>query len=162
MTPSGPAELFRSYWVAGYEGADNINGAGEPLLISDSTQHIQRAQEDYALLRDFGIRTVRENVGWHLVETDGRFDFSTLESRARAAQEMGLQIVWTLCHHGWPSDVDVYSPEFIERFARYCRSVTCYLAPFSDEAPIYSLINEISFTCRAAAENRFARANFPA
>ncbi|HEV7620021.1 MAG TPA: NAD(P)-binding protein [Burkholderiaceae bacterium] len=162
MTPSAPTELFRSYWVAGYEGADNINGAGEPLLISDSTQHIQRAQEDYALLRDFGIRTVRENVGWHLVETDGQFDFSTLESRARAAREMGLQIVWTLCHHGWPPDIDVYSPEFIERFARYCRSVTCYLARFSDEAPVYSLINEISFTCWAAAENRFPSANFPA
>lgn len=159
MAQPASTELFRSYWLAGYEGADHINGAGQPLSMNDSTQHMQRAREDYEMLHEFGIRTVRESVGWRLVEVNGQFDFSVLESRARAARELDLQIIWTLCHYGWPSDMNVYAPEFVERFASYCRNVAKFLAPFSEEPPVYSLINEISFTCWAAAENRFACSN---
>jgi UDP-galactopyranose mutase len=151
MTPSASINPFRSYWLAGYQGADPIDAAGMPFSFNDSTQHLQRVREDYLLLGQFGILTVRENVGWHLVEADGNFDFSSLEQRARAAQELGLQIVWNLCDQEWPSDLDIRSPEFAARFARYCRNVALYLAPFSDAAPVYSLINEISFTARTAA-----------
>jgi UDP-galactopyranose mutase len=146
---------FRSFWSAGYEGADHINKYGQPVAMNEATQHMDRVAEDYAQLREFGIRTVRESVGWRLVEKDGYFDFSFLESRARAAQEMGLQIIWTLCHYGWPPEIGIYSPEFVERFSRFCRHVTEYLAPFSGEAPIYSPINEISFSSWALSENCF-------
>jgi protoporphyrinogen oxidase/glycosyltransferase involved in cell wall biosynthesis len=156
MTPPSKTNPFRSYWLAGYEGADHINGAGQALSMNDSTQHILRARDDYKLLSQFGIRSVRESVGWRLVEQDGKCDFSSLESRARAASDLGIQIIWTLCHYGWPADIDVYAPEFPERFAAYCKNVVRWLAPFSDEPPIYSPINEISFLCWTAAENRFA------
>jgi UDP-galactopyranose mutase len=148
-------ELFYSYWSAGYEGADHINMAGQPLSMNELTQHTAQVVDDYALLRDFGIRTVRESVGWRLVEKDGNFDFSSLEVRARAAQEMGLQIIWTLCHYGWPLDIGINSPQFVERFARFCRHVVEYLAPFSDTVPIYSPINEISFSSWALSEQQF-------
>jgi UDP-galactopyranose mutase len=156
MTPPSHSNPFRSFWLAGYEGADHINGAGQPLSMNDSTQHGSRARQDYKLLREFGIRTVRESVGWRLVEKDGRFDFSILEARARAARDLDLQIVWTLCHYGWPADVNVYAPDFPERFANYCRQVVRWLAPYADGTPIYSPINEISFLCWTAAENPHA------
>lgn len=160
---SEPVDLsaapFLTFWQAGYEGADHINHAGRHLSMNAATGHLDRVREDYALLHRFGIRTVRESVGWRLVEQDGQFDFSTVEERARVAQEMGLQICWTFCHYGWPLDVDVSSPQFVERFARLCRALTEFLAPFSGAAPIYSPINEISFTSWGLSMRMFTCAN---
>ncbi|SFO37322.1 NAD(P)-binding protein [Nitrosospira briensis] len=149
--------IFRSYWQAGYEGADHINGAGLNLSMNDATQHTSLAYDDYLLLKDFEIGTVRESVGWRSVEKAGHFDFSSIESRAHAARELGLQVIWTLCHYGWPDDVDVYSPDFVERFSHYCGRVVDYLESFStaNAVSIYSPINEISFASWAFARNRF-------
>ena len=36
-----------------------------------------------------------------------------------AARAAGVQVVWDLCHYGWPDDLDVFSPAFVERFARF-------------------------------------------
>jgi glycosyltransferase involved in cell wall biosynthesis len=148
-------QIFLSYWQAGYEGADHINSVGHHLSMNDLTQHRQHACEDYALLQEFGIRTIRESIGWRLVERDGYFDFSSIEARARAAQDLGLQVIWTLCHYGWPSDIDVYSTRFIDRFASYCEQVVSYLEAFSIAPPIYSPVNEISFASWAASRNLF-------
>ena len=150
-------KIFRSYWQAGYEGADHINETGTLLSMNHTTQHAQLAYEDYLLLRDFGIQTVRESVGWRLVEKDGRFDFSSIEARARAARELGLQVIWTLYHYGWPDNVDVFSPDFADRFSQYCRRVVEYLESFSvsSEVPVYAPVNEISFASWAFAANRF-------
>ncbi|CDG84840.1 NAD(P)-binding protein [Janthinobacterium agaricidamnosum] len=140
------AAPFLSYWQAGYEGADHVTHAGLALDMNRTTGHLDRVAEDYALLHQFGIRTVRESIGWRLAERDGRFDFSSLRQRASIARDLGLQICWTFCHYGWPDDVDLFSPQFAPRFARFCRAAAEYLAPFSGAAPIYSPINEISFT----------------
>ncbi|MFN7834785.1 MAG: NAD(P)-binding protein [Burkholderiaceae bacterium] len=136
---------FNSFWQAGYEGADHLNAGGRLLSMNDATGHAARAREDYRLLADFGIRTVRESVGWRLVERDGAFDFSSLETRAAAARDLGIQICWTFLHYGWPADIDFYSSTFIGRFARFCRRTTRFLEKFTDQPPIYSPINEISF-----------------
>lgn len=140
------APPFATFWQAGYEGADHVNHAGRPQDMNRVTGHLDRARDDYALLQQFGIQTVRESIGWRLVERDGMFDFSILDARLRAAQELGLQICWTFCHYGWPDDVDVYGPDFVPRFARYCRAAAEYLAPYAGAAPVYSPVNEISFT----------------
>ncbi|PLR37616.1 amine oxidase [Chimaeribacter coloradensis] len=139
MTP------FSSFWQAGYEGADHINPLGEPLSLNEATGHFAKVREDYTALLGFNMRTVRESVGWRLVEKDGQFDFSSLEERARIARELGIQICWTFCHYGYPDDVEFFSEEFVTRFARLCDALTRYLAPYTD-TPIYSPINEISFT----------------
>jgi UDP-galactopyranose mutase len=139
------AAPFRSFWQAGFEGADHINHEGRPLSMNHATGHLDRVRADYEGLSRFGIRTVRESVGWRLVEQDGRFDFAILEERARVARELGLQVCWTFCHYGWPPDIDLFAPQFVERFARLCSALAEYLAPFAEEAPIYSPINEISF-----------------
>lgn len=140
------ASPFNTFWQAGYEGADHITREQKPLSMNQSTGHLTKAYEDYALLNQFGIKTVRESMGWRLVESNGQFDFSSVLSRVQAAQELGVQICWTLCHYGWPDDVDIYSPEFVTRFARFCRAAAEFLAPYFSSPPIYSPINEISFT----------------
>ncbi|WP_229258370.1 NAD(P)-binding protein [Duganella rivi] len=145
MPPTAAPAPFASYWQAGYEGADHVNHAGRPLDMNDATGHLQQARADYTLLHEFGIRTVRESAGWRLCERDGRFDFSSLTSRLQAAQELGLQICWTFCHYGWPDDVDIYGPDFVPRFVRYCAQLATFLAPYVGPEPVYSPINEISF-----------------
>ncbi len=153
-TPPQTSRLFRSFWIAGYEGADHINGSGLPLVMNDLTGHGADPVADYALLREFDIHTVRESVGWRVTErAGGRFCLNTLERRARAAEECGLQVIWTLMHYGYPADVDIFSPAFIDRFARYCGRVARFLAPYSDQ-PVYSPINEISFLSWAICESR--------
>lgn len=62
--------IFQSYWQAGYEGADHINGTGLPLSINNSTQHPKLAYDDYLLLGDFEIGIVRESVDWRAVERE--------------------------------------------------------------------------------------------
>lgn len=151
-----PATDFASFWMAGYEGADHVNSVGIPLSMNDANRHTSRAYEDYALLSEFGIRTVRESIGWRLVDQNGHFDFSSILSRVKAAKELGLQINWTFCHYGWPTDIDPYSDLFIERFAQYCRHAVAFLEDYTGDTPIYSPINEISFACWAAAANKFA------
>jgi protoporphyrinogen oxidase/glycosyltransferase involved in cell wall biosynthesis len=143
---STDAPLFSSYWQAGYEGADHVNHAGVAQDMNAVTGHAQRYREDYQLLAPFGIRTARESSGWRLCEQDGRYDFSSVLARARAAQDLGLQLSWTFCHYGWPQDLDVFGPDFVPRFARYCRALAECLAPYAGPTPVYSLINEISFT----------------
>ncbi|WP_413737413.1 NAD(P)-binding protein [Sodalis sp. RH21] len=138
--------LFSTFWQAGYEGADHINRLGERLSMNAATDHLRQAGNDYAALIPFSMRTVRETVGWRLVERQGRFDFSSLETRLNAARERGIQICWTFCHYGWPEDITLDSPEFVPRFARLCGALATYLAPFGGPAPVYSPINEISFT----------------
>ena len=58
------APLFESFWIGGFEGADHVNGFGQPLDPNARNGHDARLDEDYAALTARGIRTVRESVGW--------------------------------------------------------------------------------------------------
>ncbi|WP_311197521.1 NAD(P)-binding protein [Rugamonas brunnea] len=143
--PLPPYHPFATFWQAGYEGADHVNHAGQPLDMNLTTGHLARAQEDYALLAPFRIGTVRESIGWRLTEHDGRFDFSPLLPRLEAARALGVQSGWTFCHYGWPDDVDLFSDDFVPRFVRFCRAAARFLAPWLGEQPLYSPVNELSF-----------------
>ncbi|OFA03699.1 NAD(P)-binding protein [Duganella sp. HH101] len=149
------ATLFASYWQAGYEGADHVNHAGVALDMNRATDHLRRVRDDYRRLAQFGIRTVRESAGWRLCERDGRYDFRSVGRRAAVAQELGLQISWTFFHYGWPPDIDLFGPDFVPRFARYCRALAEFLARYAGAAPVYSLVNEISFTSWGLSTHMF-------
>jgi len=157
MAPSTSTEPFRSFWQAGYEGARIIDASGQMPLWSDPTQHIAHAAEDYALLHGFGIRTVREILSWSAIDRNGHVDFSSIEPLATAARANGIQVIWTLCRHAWPEDLDPNAPPFVERFARYCEAVARFLAPYSDAPPVYCPIDDISLICLAATERRSGR-----
>jgi hypothetical protein len=63
----------------------------------------------------------------------------------RAAREARVQVIWDLCHYGWPDGLDIFRPEFVDRFADYARAVARLIADETDEVPWYAPINEISF-----------------
>lgn len=144
--------IFRSFWMGGYEGADHRNGHGHPLDIGRATGHTDHPEHDYASLAEFGIRTVRESVGWRLIERDGEFDFSILEPRLDAARRCGIQVAWTLCHYGWPEDIDVFDDRWIDRFVRYAKAAAQFIADRSAAQLVVTPINEISFLTWAVCE----------
>lgn len=147
------ASAYQSFWMAGFEGADHTNSQGIPLDMGKLTQHEELAASDYAALREYGIATVRETVGWRLTEKNGQFDFNSLLKRLEAARRYDMQITWTLCHYGWPDDVDVFNDTWIDRFALFCNKASEFIATHSDAVPIYTPINEISFLTWALCES---------
>jgi UDP-galactopyranose mutase len=136
---------FHSFWMGGFEAAGHINEYGTRVNMLAATQHDRYLSEDFALVRRVGIGTVRESAQWHLIDRDGVLDFSTLAPVAEAAQAAGVQVLWTLCHYGWPDDLDLFSDELVARFAAYCEATARFLASYSDTPPLYAPMNELSF-----------------
>lgn len=141
--------MFDSFWLAGFESACHINGSGQRLDMIAATQHDVQVKEDYERAREVGIKSVRDAVRWHLIDHFGKFDFSSLAPMLKAADDSGVQVSWTLCHYGWPDDVDLFKPEFVERFAAFCGKTARFIKEHSDGVPCYTPINEISFVCWA-------------
>jgi beta-glucosidase/6-phospho-beta-glucosidase/beta-galactosidase len=145
--------LFSSFWMGGFESACHINRKGRRLDMLAATQHDRFADGDYARLRQVGISSVRDTVRWHLVEqAGGSFDFSSMDVLFDAAERHGIQVVWDLCHYGWPDGLDIFEPAFIDRFARFCREVARHVRERTDAVPLYTPVNEISFFAWAAGE----------
>ena len=144
--------LFDSFYLAGFESACHINRAGERLNMLQSTQHDQQVDSDYELLRSFNIRTVRDGTCWPLIERSGQFDFSSLAPMVQAADRHDMQILWNVFHYGCPDSVNILSPSFVDRFARYCAALARYIDDHTDRAPFYTPINEISFLAWAAGD----------
>src|SRR5687768_11177975 len=114
--------LFRSFWMGGFESACHINEAGDRLDMLAATQHDRFVTEDYHALKTVRIATARDTVRWHRVEkTPHEYDFSSLDPYLDAAEAAGVEVIWDLLHYGWPDELDIYSPQFIERFASFCR-----------------------------------------
>ena len=156
MTRS-PSPPLRSFWMAGFEGADHVNQHGEPLDMVGITGHAGRGDADYRRLAALGLRSVRESIGWRLAEPrgGGRFDFGRATRLARAAERHGLQVAWTFMHYGVPPDVSLLDDGFIERFVDFAAAAARMLRPLTDTAPIYTPINEISYLAWACCESNF-------
>ena len=81
--------------MGGFECADHINRHGQRVNLLKETQHDLRAEEDYILLKNLGVLTVREGICWSAVEQyPGIYDFSEIENRIKAAQKHGIQQIW--------------------------------------------------------------------
>ena len=153
-----PSSPFQSFWMGGYEGADHINGTGQALDMAMLSGHLDQLEDDHRRAAALGIRTVRESIGWRLAEpTPGCFDLSRALRIASSARRHGLQVIWSLMHYGTPADVslvcDATGATLSDRFTAFAAAVAQALAPFSDAAPIYNPINEISFIAWAVSQS---------
>ncbi len=61
-------ETFKTFFIGGYECADLINNSGNRVDLLVDTGHDKHIEEDYRLLAQAGIRTVREGIRWSYVE----------------------------------------------------------------------------------------------
>src|SRR5215208_5694419 len=138
---------LRSFFMGGFECSTHKDRHGRRLDLIASTRHDEFAEADYRRLADQNIFTLRDGVRWHLIEVSPfRYDFSSLESQIAAANKTGVQVIWDYFHYGYPDDLDIYSPHFIERFSSFCRVLTEYLLDrLDDKQLIVCPVNEISF-----------------
>ncbi|HZS83577.1 MAG TPA: beta-glucosidase [Stellaceae bacterium] len=157
MTDNG---VFRSFFLGGFECSTQRRRDGRRLDLLEATGHDRLAADDYRLLHDHGIRTMRDGLRWHRIETaPGRYDWSSFLPMLQAARAQRMQVIWDLCHYGWPDDLDIWSPSFVDRFARFAGAVARLVREESDDVPFYCPINEISFWAWAAGDaGKFAPA----
>jgi hypothetical protein len=147
------APLFRSFFIGGFECSTHRRADGHRLDLVAATAHDVHVAADYRRLRGAGIATAREGLRWHLVEpSPGRYDFASVLPQVRAARDLGVQVIWDLCHFGWPDDLDVFSPAFVRRFADLARAFARLLRSESDGALFVAPINEISFLAWAGGD----------
>jgi beta-glucosidase/6-phospho-beta-glucosidase/beta-galactosidase len=145
--------MFKSFFLGGFECSTHRLRWGKRLDMIAATQHDTFVAQDYARLQAEGIYTVREGIRWHLIETSpGRYDWSSVLPMVRTARDMGMQVVWDLCHYGWPDDVNIFLPVFVSRFARFARAFARLLADETDEVPFVVPVNEISFFSWASGD----------
>jgi beta-glucosidase/6-phospho-beta-glucosidase/beta-galactosidase len=147
-------QLFESFWIAGFESASHINPAGQRLDMIAGVQHDRQAAHDYSLLREMGVRSARDGLRWHLIDRGcGKYDFSSFLPMLQAAEREGIQVLWDVCHYGWPDDIDLFSSEFVSRFGQFSAAVARVVRENTDRIAIYTPINEISFLTWAASRD---------
>ena len=145
--------LFRSFFAAGFECSTHVRHSGMRLDLVRSTAHDKFALLDYLRLGQQGLCVAREGIRWHLVEREpGRYDFASLMSVVQAARTTNTQVIWDLCHFGWPEHLDLFSPEFVTSLARYGATIAQWLVEQMNEPPFIVPVNEISFFSWAAGD----------
>jgi beta-glucosidase/6-phospho-beta-glucosidase/beta-galactosidase len=96
---------------------------------------------------------VRDGLRWHRIETrPGWYDWSSWTPMLQAANRAGTQVIWDLMHYGWPDDLDIWGPSFVERFARFAGAAARVARDHSDQVPFYAPVNEISFLAWAGGD----------
>jgi len=148
------SNLFRSFWLGGFECSTHRNSEGTRLDMIAALQHDIHAAEDYRRLREQGILTARDGLRWHLIDTGrGAYDWTSWIPMLQAARNEGIQVIWDLFHYGWPDGLDIFSPEFIKRFAQFSGEAARIFREHSDETAFFSPMNEISFFTWAATRD---------
>ena len=148
--------LFSSFLQAGFECSTHKARTRKRLDIFSSTKHDQFTRQDYRLMLDLGIRTVREGARWHVIETaPGVYDFSSLRELYDAADELGMEIILDIFHFGWPDFLDIFEPEFIRSFERFTAEIADFLRSRRYPRTFVVPVNEISFLSWAGGDKAY-------
>ena len=145
--------LFSSFFLGGFECSSHRLKSGRRLDLLASTKHDRFATQDYARLRDVGITAARDGIRWHLIEgSPGRYDFAATRAALRAARDAGIQVIWDTFHYGWPDDINIFRPAFVERLANFVRAFIQVHGEEVGGVPWIAPVNEISFFAWAGAQ----------
>jgi len=110
------------------------------------TRHDELCREDYKLLKEIGIYTVREGFLWsHIDKGNGVYDFVRFEKMLAIGKEEGIEQIWDLNHFDYPDHLDPLTDEFVAQFACYAKKCAELIKKY-EHGPIYIVpVNEISF-----------------
>ena len=145
--------LFQTFFLGGFECSCHQLRSGKRLDLINATGHDRHVRADYERLRSVGIATARDAVRWHLIETRPyHYDFASFLPMVQAARETGVQVIWDLFHYGWPNDLEIFQPEFVNRFRAFAKAFAHIFANETDSIPFISPINEISYFAWAAGD----------
>jgi beta-glucosidase/6-phospho-beta-glucosidase/beta-galactosidase len=138
---------FNSFFMAGFECTASLAENRRRLDLLGATRHDVLVEEDYRLIKERGIATVREGLNWSVIDRGGGlYDFSRFERIMKAGMEAGIQQIWDLNHFDYPDWLDPFSEEFSEAFARYSLAAHQLLRKYQPKGILYLIpFNEISF-----------------
>ena len=142
-----PFSPFSSFWMAGYECADQLNKYGDRVDLLTASGHLAQLESDYQLLGKFNIKTVREGIRWSVVEyAPYCYDWESVSLMIKAGLKYGIQQQWDLCHFGFPDDLTPLHPHFSKRFEALCIAFIRHYRSIDPSASILiTPINEVSF-----------------
>jgi beta-glucosidase/6-phospho-beta-glucosidase/beta-galactosidase len=149
--PQGAA--FQTFFAGGFECSTFRRRSGQRMDFVTATRHDEFAEQDYERLRKVGLGVAREGIRWHLVEAvPGHYDFSSAAAITKAARETDTQVIWDLCHFGWPDHLDLFKPEFVSALAEYAAALARWLGSELGGPVFFVPVNEISFFSWASGD----------
>ena len=137
--------MFRSFFWGGFDCSAGLNADRVRFDHTAATAHDLRLEEDYRLLAGAGIHVVREGVCWPAAAVGMRGVEAHLRRVLQAAEHYGMDVVFDLCHFGYPDDVDVFSAEFVERFRDYSCHIARVVSASSSRDCAFAPVNEPSY-----------------
>ncbi|MFO1090875.1 MAG: beta-glucosidase [Hyphomicrobiales bacterium] len=137
--------VFKSFLLGGFECAVLAKPDGELLDYIDDTGHAAHARADYRRLAETGILGARDGLRWYLIDRGSYYDWSSAIGQVRVASEMGVEVIWDLCHYDCPPDVDIWSEAFVQRFAAYAAAAARFVADYSSPPFRFCPVNEMSY-----------------
>jgi beta-glucosidase/6-phospho-beta-glucosidase/beta-galactosidase len=150
--------MFDSFFQAGFECSSHRRKDGVRLDLIRATGHDRHIRQDYDLCAQLGLRTLRDGLRWHLIETvPGKYDWSSWMPALEAAEEAGVQIIWDLFHYGSPDHVDQSAPDFADRFTQFALAAVEVQQSISRRPPLVCPLNEINFMSWAVEVEYFPR-----
>lgn len=152
------ASRFASFFMAGFECSSHRRKDGVRLDLVRATSHNLHALGDYRGCAELGLRTVRDGLRWHLIETaPGTYDWSSWAPLVEAARSAGVQVIWDIFHYGSPDHVDQGSLDFIDAYASFAAEAVRVHRSIAGTPPLLCPINEISFFSWAVEVGYFPR-----
>jgi hypothetical protein len=146
--------MFKSFFMGGFECSTHVLSSGKRLDLIAATHHDHHVYADYARVQTLGMMTVRDGLRWHLIEQrPGHYDFSTVLPMIEAARELGTQVIWDVCHYGYPDHLDIFSPAFVRHYQRFVRAFARLLREETNDVPFICPVNEISFFSWAGGDS---------
>lgn len=150
------ATTFASFFQAGFECSSHRRRDGVRLDLIRATGHDKAVLGDYRLCAQLGLRTIRDGLRWHLIETaPGRYDWSSWMPALDAAEATGLQVIWDLFHYGAPDHVDQGAEDFPQRFTDFAVAALEVQQSVSRRPPFVCPLNEINFIAWAVDDGYF-------
>ncbi len=146
--PTGEGMKFA--WSTGiecsYPTIDDGEGGTLRRDMLEECGHYGRYEEDFALVRDLGLRSVRYGLPYHRVNPSlGRYDWSFADPAMAALKASGIIPILDMLHFGLPDWLGGFdNPELPVAFADYCGAV----ARRYPWVRFYTAVNEIYVTAK--------------
>lgn len=114
----------------------------------DKNLHYERST-DLELFAALGAKRIRYPALWELTAThEGRYDWTANDKALKKMQELGLQPIIGLLHHGsGPKFTSLIDPKFPEKFAAYASAFAERYPWVTDYTPINEILTTAFFSC---------------
>ncbi|MEJ4043498.1 beta-glucosidase [Erwinia sp. SLM-02] len=145
--------LFQGFFQGSFPCSGACRSPGKRADLMINSGHDTLMDKDYALLTEHQLLTARDGARWYLIETSpGEYCWDSFLPQLRAAKKNNIEMIWELAHFGWPDGLDIWQPEFVERFAAFASAFARLLRDEGECRPLISPMNQISFWSWAGAE----------